>query len=102
MQTYGTITITIPFKEGGYDFEELRDRLSQTLKKEVPKTTLHDWIKKVCELRDCDVYSDTYSEDELGALLEWLTFRNHYGPKLGAKKYRQHLDRKHEAENDIN
>ncbi len=100
MQTYGTITLTVPvFCEDRMDFEDLRDRLSEVLRKELPKTTLYDWIKNVCLLREDKIYSSTYNTEEFGTLLEWLTFRNHYrSSKKAVSEYKQHLRRKYQEE----
>jgi hypothetical protein len=91
MFTFGTLTITVPLSRDGFDFEELRAQLAQVLKKPLAKSTLHDWIKNICLLREDNIYAANYSEDELGKLLEWITYRHHYGPKVGARKYREHL-----------
>lgn len=100
MQTYGTLTITIPIYEDGHDFEDLRDCLSQILRKRLPKTTLHDWIRYVCSLREDNIYASRYTAEELGALVEWLTFRAHYGPKRAVKEYKRHLLKKYKEEQE--
>lgn len=72
--TLETIVITVPIDESGWTFDELRQRLSKAIGKEVKPTTLYDWIKRVCLLKEEGVYRGVYSPDDLKILIQWVSY----------------------------
>jgi hypothetical protein len=90
MQTFETLTITIPVSDD-YSFDTLRETLSLLSHQPIASTTLYDWIKDVCRLRTCGIYKATYTANDLTILLTWLGFRRTCKRGTAAKKFKQYL-----------
>lgn len=72
--TLETIVITVPIDESGWTFDELRERLSLTIKREVKRATLYDWIGRVCLLKEGGIYKASYTPDDLKILVQWASY----------------------------
>lgn len=73
--TYEVITVTIPVREDGISFEDVRQIASDFLGEPIAASTLRDWIVDVCKLRTSNPYSSRYFKEDLEWLIRWLGVR---------------------------